>query len=307
MPPRCRQVLEALLESVRVEITGQRCLDLTSERFGAQWFDAHDITWRDADRLAGDDRFALVICEVGTIHSGLHHVETDGAVLVFAASGGPPSTWLEDHDITSRASVRSAEGDWHLCGRRSAAETTYVASVVIACRDDARFLAPLLLQLADDSSGIHWELVVADRGSFDETGALLRSLQGDVRVLHRPRLTQPADALDAALHACAGPVAVVLDPHVLPEPGWLGSLLEAIDAHPDTLAFGGCIHNAPDDDTVVPLFAVRTAAYRGRGGLDPTLPIAHGLADLFARLGRPLDVPGLAARMGAPIELPQAG
>ena len=312
MPPRCRQVLEALLDSATAEIGGQCCLDLTDDTLGAAWFDANGVAWRAADTLGADDRFALVICSTATIHTGLRHVDAQGALLVFAPSGPRAATWSTDNGIVSRASVRSAEGDWHLCNNDTQAAAPYEVSVIVTCCDQARYLATLVTTLAADDSGINWELVIADRGSFDETGALLRSLQGDVRLLARSRRALESDALDAAIHACAGRLAVVIDPRLNPRASWLAALLQAADEHSDALAFAGRIGDAAPSaasltPAALPPFAVRTAAYRARGGMDPTLPVADAISDVQLRLGTACEVAELCADIGEPLPLPRAG
>ncbi|TPV94669.1 MAG: glycosyltransferase family 2 protein [Myxococcales bacterium FL481] len=306
MPPRCRQVLAALLESVSSDIAGHRCLDLSANGLGGAWFDARGVAWSDASRLRPHDRFALVVCELASIDLGLEHLDVEGVLLVFVSTNEAAATWLTQRNIISRASVRSAEGNWFLCARRPVLTPTYEVSLVVPCQDDARYLAPLLLHLANDPGEVTWELVVVDRGSFDETGALLRSLQGDVRVIHRPRHTLQADALDVALHACAGELAVVVDPHLIPAPGWLPALTAAAAASPEALAFLGQ-SPAEDGERLLPLLAVRSAPYRARGGLDPTLATEHAVSDLLCRLGTPRLVPALTADLGQPIDAARTG
>ncbi|MEE9384821.1 MAG: glycosyltransferase [Nannocystaceae bacterium] len=315
--PECRRVLEALLASVSTELAGQQCLDLTQDGLGIPWLSSHGAGWKAASDVTGDDLFGLVICEAATVDTGLRHVGDDGALLVLsppaAASGFDVAAHA--HRLTPTASVRSSNGDWHLCVPTPTSSWRYPLSVVVTCQDQARHLAQLLTALADDTSGVAWELVVVDRGSFDESGPLLRSLRGDVQLINRPRSTSATDGIDIALHACRGDLGAVIDPRLIPDPDWIVALLAAEQEAPQTHAFRGTavppIRDGADAqlsvvDAQLTLFAVRIAAYRARGGLDPTLDISEALPDLAARLGcfRPVD--GLRATSGSGIVVAEA-
>lgn len=104
----------------------------------------------------------------------------------------------------------------HASGWAQLSGSRQTVSCVLACRDDARTLARLLPILSDTLTecGYPWEVIVADRGSADETGALMRSwteLPG-FRLLPLGASTRAPEAIEAGILAARGDAVILLDP-----------------------------------------------------------------------------------------------
>ncbi len=116
-----------------------------------------------------------------------------------------------------------------------------------------------------------WKLVVADNGSTDETGAILRGFAGrlPLEIIKAPRPGKNA-ALNAALGRLEGDLSVQTDDDVLPAADWLLAHRRAADAQPDRMLFGGTVE--PEWPCVPPPWLARAEKHH---------PI------LYARCGRP--------------------
>ncbi len=94
------------------------------------------------------------------------------------------------------------------------------------------------------------EVIVVDNGSDREVPAILTAIflaDPRVRVLTLPEPASPAAAMDLAIAAATGEIAVVMAHDVRPHAGWLAPLIEAL-ARPDVLAVQPLVLSA--DDTV---------------------------------------------------------
>lgn len=103
-------------------------------------------------------------------------------------------------------------------------------SVVVAARDAAGSLPALLAALAVQE-GVDHEIVVADNGSRDDTGALARA--AGARVVEVPRPGR-ARARNAAIAAARAPLVAFTDADCRPRPGWLVALVAGLAEQPLT-------------------------------------------------------------------------
>ena len=79
----------------------------------------------------------------------------------------------------------------------------------------------------------HWELIVVDAGSGDETPQLLAAIDdGRVRPVAAERLATPA-ARNRALDLARGELVAYLDDDNVMLPGWLAAVAWAFERHPD--------------------------------------------------------------------------
>ncbi len=116
-----------------------------------------------------------------------------------------------------------------------------------------------------------WKLVVADNGSTDGTGDVLRRFAGrlPLDIVQAPRPGKNA-ALNAALGRLEGDLTVLTDDDVLPCADWLVLHRLAADKHPDRLLFGGTVE--PDWPAAPPDWLLRAQRHH---------------AILYARCSRP--------------------
>lgn len=116
-------------------------------------------------------------------------------------------------------------------------------TVVFATKDRAHQLELVLNQfrrLLPPRGG--WKLVIVDNNSSDATRSVLHKYGAclPLEILVEPRPGKNR-ALNRALGALAGDLAVITDDDVLPDPDWLVRLREAADRHPAVSLFGGTI------------------------------------------------------------------
>ena len=116
-------------------------------------------------------------------------------------------------------------------------------TVVFATKDRAHQLELVLNQfrrLVSPRGG--WKLVIVDNKSSDATRSVLDQFSTclPLEILVEPRPGKNR-ALNRALGALAGDLAVITDDDVLPDPDWLVRLREAADRHPTISLFGGTI------------------------------------------------------------------
>jgi glycosyltransferase involved in cell wall biosynthesis len=151
-------------------------------------------------------------------------------------------------------------------------------SAVIATHDHERTLGQVLGALVPAAvDGLVRQVIVADGGSIDSTLDIALDSGADVL-----ELSGPAEARLA--QACAkarGDWLLILDPEVVPPPGWVAATRAHIDRTPDRAAW----------------FAP------GRGGLLGGPPKAHGLLLPRTRLEAAGGYgPGLIRKLGGKLE-----
>lgn len=142
-------------------------------------------------------------------------------------------------------------------------------SVIVATRNRVGALRGLLPRLLSLSPGLDWELIVADNGSTDGTGALLAGVaRGRLRAVSEPRPGK-SRALNTALAAARGALVVFTDDDIEPHAAWLDEFAAAARRHPEVDCFGGRIriHEAG-----VPPWVLRSR-------LNQLLTSAHDLGD----------------------------
>jgi hypothetical protein len=133
-----------------------------------------------------------------------------------------------------------------------------------------------------------FEVVVVDGGSTDGCCALLAGLPG-VRCIEAPG-TGAGEARNIGASLARGRLLVFTDADCLPLPGWLSSLVEAMDAHPGWAGAGGGLRHkwsgrpgfledldtlANYDGVITSNVAYRPEAFHTVGGFDPALRCAE--------------------------------
>lgn len=116
---------------------------------------------------------------------------------------------------------------------------------VIIC---TRNRAPQLRKVLDSvvglrvPPGLHWEFLVVDNGSSDDTDEVVRSYQDrlPVRVV-REDLAGLSNARNRGVQEAAGRYICWTDDDVMLDPEWLAAYSEAFKRHPEAAVFGGRI------------------------------------------------------------------
>ena len=268
-------LLETLLASIAGDVAGVRCLDRTRDRCAESWLRAHRARTDEAP-------VDLLVCDLGDLSRVGDLVVDGGLVLAHVREGEVAPT---SADLLPRATVRDDDGAWwlYLHAPDVGEPDPAILTILVTCQDQASDLARLFTMLAADEGHIPWELVVIDRSSFDQTGALLRAVEGDLRIRHVPRGTSPAQALDLGFSIARGEAVLVLDPSFIPSPGFVRSAAAALREHPTrSLVAGRLVDGATDRLLTVEvgdgpltlgvapgLFCLRTQAWRAAGPFEP--------------------------------------
>ena len=257
----------------RSQVEHLRCIDLSHNHLAAGWMRRHGVRLYKENESIGD--FDLVICESAELARARSMLSPDGLLLVHSGEHEKLDTHLLEFKLRRLARVRGKGSQWQLVtADPPSPDPGFLVSVVITCRDQARPLARALTMMAADDSGVRWELIVVDRGSFDESSALLRALSGDLQVLRRPRDWPISHAIDTGLIHARGSLAIVLDPTLVPDTNWLreaGHLASNLEKAGPRLFAGTIVDEKGDkDDSATPpppcissrFFAISVADYR---------------------------------------------
>jgi glycosyltransferase involved in cell wall biosynthesis len=104
-------------------------------------------------------------------------------------------------------------------------------SVVIPCRDCARYLARQLDALAQQDYEGSWEVIVVDNGSTDGSRVVAESFRGplNLRVVNAPDRTGAAYARNVGARASSGGKLLFVDADDEVAPGYLTALSDALD------------------------------------------------------------------------------
>lgn len=156
-------------------------------------------------------------------------------------------------------------------------------SILLATRDRAASLDRTLASIAGQQSpGIAWEVLVADNGSTDETGAVLErwSARVPLRTVFE-RGPGKNRALNQALAMARGGLLLFTDDDVAAQPGWIAAHAAAAARWPDHQIFGGLItpRFPPDPPAWAlrdPFVSVLFAAYDPGGAEGPTTELPFG-------------------------------
>ncbi len=138
------------------------------------------------------------------------------------------ATRVDEPTLSRAPAVAKTRQPADATARDDRAEPTL--SCVLPCRNEARSLARLMPRLLDELSALvqHWELILVDDGSTDDTPKLLLdwSRVEGVRVIQLSRNFGKEAALTAGLQAAAGDVVVTMDADGQHEPELIATLLQ---------------------------------------------------------------------------------
>ena len=106
-------------------------------------------------------------------------------------------------------------------------------SVIIAAHDEETVIGRCLDALSPAAQGIALQVIVSANGCSDATAEIARAR--GAQVVERPEPGKPG-ALNAAEHVATGFPRVYLDADIMPPPGALAALAEALRSRPGVLA-----------------------------------------------------------------------
>ena len=112
-------------------------------------------------------------------------------------------------------------------------------SIIITVHNRADMTLRCLESLSRNTRYPDWEVVIADNGSTDETAQILKSLEGDVKVLRSEENLGFARGNNRGSRAAGGQLFCFLNNDTEVEAGWLEALTGCMDSHPGAAICGG--------------------------------------------------------------------
>ncbi len=106
-------------------------------------------------------------------------------------------------------------------------------SIILPVYNNARLTGDCLKALVQNTQYPNYEVIIIDNNSTDNTGALLKTLVGDVTVITNQDNLGFAKACNQGAKAAAGDCLVFLNNDTIPQKGWLTALVHCIQQHPD--------------------------------------------------------------------------
>jgi glycosyltransferase involved in cell wall biosynthesis len=174
-------------------------------------------------------------------------------------------------------------------------------SVIVPCRNEARFIERSVGSIfGNDYPAERLEVIVADGGSVDGTGAILgrlAALHRRLRIIDNPEQTTPF-ALNRAIAVAQGEIVIRFDAHAVMPPDYIGRCVDLLlSSHADNA--GGAIRtvaqtSGPFSQAIVwalsSRFGVGNSGFRTRSrdrGARPADTVFGGCwrRELFARIG----------------------
>lgn len=145
-------------------------------------------------------------------------------------------------------------------------------TVCVVAYESGAFLQPCLDALARSAFG-DFECVVADNGSSDGSTASLRLPDARFRLRDMGGNLGFAAANNRVAEASGAEFLACLNPDAQPDPGWLGALVEAADAHTEAASFGSVQLRLDEPEVLDGLgdcWHLAGVAWRAREGLPAT-------------------------------------
>ena len=113
----------------------------------------------------------------------------------------------------------------------------------------------------------HFEVIVVDDGSTDETASVARALaatSNECLTILSQANAGPAAARNAGIRAASGTIVAFTDADCVAAPNWLESLIHVFNQYPDVAGVGGPLDNAARSNTLVARYLLAADFYRHR-------------------------------------------
>ena len=114
----------------------------------------------------------------------------------------------------------------------SASATNEIVSVIVPCYNEERYIVKALEQLADQYDKDHYEIVVVDGRSDDETRTLVEKFKRDRSDVAVVQVDNPArnipTALNLGIAAARGGIIARMDAHATPSEGYIRRCVEVL-------------------------------------------------------------------------------
>ena len=175
----------------------------------------------------------------------------------------------------------------------SSLSTGPMVSIVVLTRDGSAHMRRLLARLDDTTTYRSFELIVVDNGSTDGTADILAVEQNfPISVIRNDHNTSFSEGNNQGVAAARGELLLFLNNDIEPiNPGWLGSLVEAVQL--DSVAAAGAVLVYPlrgqvDTDLTVQHAGIRFGWHFGAAhafnvpASDPLSPSLSGVFDVPA-------------------------
>ncbi len=117
-------------------------------------------------------------------------------------------------------------------------DAKYDCSIIIPVWNRDDLTKQCLVHLAEVTKGCHYEVIVVDNGSTDETQNFLASFGGDFQTIRNSKNLGFAKACNQGARAASGKYLIFLNNDTIPQPGWLSALLEEVETHDDVSIVG---------------------------------------------------------------------
>lgn len=112
-------------------------------------------------------------------------------------------------------------------------------SVIIPLHNQAELTLKCLQSLSANTDYPDWELILVDNASTDGTPDLLKSLEGDVKVIRNETNLGFAKANNQGAKIADGELLCFLNNDTEVQPGWLSALADCLQKNPGSAAVGG--------------------------------------------------------------------
>lgn len=114
----------------------------------------------------------------------------------------------------------------------------FACSIIIPVFNNLELTQQCLTALASATTGVDYEVILIDNGSTDGTAAFLQTLQGDVRIIQNNENLGFAKACNQGAKAARGKYLIFLNNDTIPQPDWLGPLVQEVEEHPEVGVVG---------------------------------------------------------------------
>ena len=114
----------------------------------------------------------------------------------------------------------------------------YECSIIIPVFNKVELTQQCLLNLAQVTQGVNYEVIVVDNASTDGTQDFLRGLEGDVQIIRNEENFGFAKACNQGAGVARSQYLVFLNNDTIPKTGWLQALVKEVETHPDVAVVG---------------------------------------------------------------------